>query len=135
MRLTPRHTYINVLRQGLYECPSLGPKATLVRYGSKRTAHYVLFALDNGFTFEFSSTGAGLRSSGPDLVPDLGISDTQFGLLTGFGFACSTSRGHSALARFAIVAHRVWITTVCVALWSLMRRLLRLRHGSHHPAR
>ncbi len=60
---------------------------------------------------------------GPDLVPELGISDTQFGLLTGFGFALLYTIVGIPLARLADSANRVWIMTVCVALWSLMTAL------------
>jgi len=53
-------------------------------------------------------------------VPELGISDTQFGLLTGFGFALLYTIVGIPLARYADTGHRVWIMTVCIALWSLM---------------
>jgi len=57
---------------------------------------------------------------GPELVPELGLSDTQFGLLTGFGFALLYTIVGIPLARYADSGHRVWIMSVCVALWSLM---------------
>jgi MFS family permease len=60
---------------------------------------------------------------GPDLVPELGISDTQFGLLTGFGFALLYTIVGIPLARVADTANRVWIMTICIALWSLMTAL------------
>ena len=59
----------------------------------------------------------GCPVAGPELVPELGPSDTQFGLLTGFGFARLYICRHP-LARFAM-RQRAWIMTVCVALWSL----------------
>ena len=40
--------------------------------------------------------------------------------LTGFGFALLYTFVGIPLARFADASHRVWIMTVCVALWSLM---------------
>ena len=84
--------------------------------------NYVLGALTLIYIMNFVDRGL-LAVVGPDLVPDLGISDTQFGLLTGFGFALLYTIVGVPLARFADVAHRVWIMTVCVALWSLMTAL------------
>jgi predicted MFS family arabinose efflux permease len=54
------------------------------------------------------------------LKADLGIDDTAFGLLTGFGFAFLYTIIGLPIARFAENHHRVWIMTICVALWSLM---------------
>lgn len=91
-------------------------------FGSRRYRNYVLAALTLIYVMNFVDRGL-LAVVGPDLVPDLGISDTQFGLLTGFGFALLYTFVGIPLARFADVAHRVWIMTVCVALWSLMTAL------------
>ena len=74
------------------------------------TLIYILNFVDRGL----------LAVVGPELVPELGLSDTQFGLLTGFGFALLYTFVGIPLARFADASHRVWIMTVCVALWSLM---------------
>ncbi|MBL4611848.1 MAG: MFS transporter, partial [Pseudomonas sp.] len=94
----------------------------LVGFGSKAYRNYVLFALTLIYILNFVDRAL-LAVVGPDLVPDLGITDTQFGLLTGFGFALLYTAVGIPLARFADVAHRVWIMTVCVALWSLMTAL------------
>ncbi len=59
----------------------------------------------------------------PQMKPELGISDTAFGLLTGFGFALLYTVVGIPLAQFAETRHRVWIMTVCIALWSLMTAL------------
>ncbi|GAB1259406.1 spinster family MFS transporter [Aurantivibrio plasticivorans] len=91
-------------------------------FGSKPYRSYVLFALTLIYIMNFVDRGL-LAVVGPDLIPDLGISDTQFGLLTGFGFALLYTFVGIPLARFADVAHRVWIMTVCVALWSIMTAL------------
>lgn len=96
-----------------------GAQGHLVGYGSKAYRNYVLFALTLIYIMNFVDRAL-LSVVGPDLVPDLGISDTQFGLLTGFGFALLYTIVGIPLARFADVAHRVWIMTICVALWSLM---------------
>lgn len=91
-------------------------------YGTKPYRTYVLWALTIIYILNFVDRGL-LAVVGPDLVPELGISDTQFGLLTGFGFALLYTIVGIPLARFADVGHRVWIMTVCVALWSLMTAL------------
>ncbi|WP_339651865.1 MFS transporter [Halopseudomonas pelagia] len=99
-----------------------GAQGQLVGYGSKAYRNYVLFALTLIYILNFVDRAL-LAVVGPDLVPDLGITDTQFGLLTGFGFALLYTAVGIPLARFADVANRVWIMTVCVALWSLMTAL------------
>lgn len=91
-------------------------------FGTKPYRTYVLLALTLIYIMNFVDRGL-LSVVGPDLVPDLGISDTQFGLLTGFGFALLYTIVGLPLARFADVANRVWIMTVCVALWSIMTAL------------
>jgi MFS family permease len=88
-------------------------------FGTKRYRTYVLSALTLIYIMNFVDRGL-LAVVGPDLVSELGISDTQFGLLTGFGFALLYTVVGMPLARYADAAHRVWIMTVCVALWSLM---------------
>ncbi len=91
-------------------------------FGTKRYRTYVLSALTLIYIMNFVDRGL-LAVVGPELVPELGISDTQFGLLTGFGFALLYTIVGIPLARYADAAHRVWIMTVCVALWSLMTAL------------
>ena len=88
-------------------------------FGSKRYRTYVLSALTLIYIMNFVDRGL-LAVVGPDLVPELGISDTQFGLLTGFGFALLYTIVGIPLARYADTGHRVWIMSICVALWSLM---------------
>lgn len=88
-------------------------------YGTKAYRTYVLSALTLIYIMNFVDRGL-LAVVGPELVPELGISDTQFGLLTGFGFALLYTIVGIPLARYADSAHRVWIMTICVALWSLM---------------
>ena len=88
-------------------------------FGTKRYRSYVLSALTLIYILNFVDRGL-LAVVGPELVPELGISDTQFGLLTGFGFALLYTIVGIPLARYADTGHRVWIMTVCIALWSLM---------------
>jgi len=88
-------------------------------FGTERYRTYVLSALTLIYILNFVDRGL-LAVVGPDLVPELGLTDTQFGLLTGFGFALLYTIVGIPLARYADRAHRVWIMTVCVTLWSLM---------------
>jgi MFS family permease len=97
-------------------------QSPITGFGTRRYRNYVLGALTLIYIMNFIDRGL-ISVVGPDLVPDLGLSDTQFGLLTGFGFALLYTFVGIPLARFADVAHRVWIMTVCVALWSLMTAL------------
>ena len=94
-------------------------RGEITGFGTRRYRTYVLSALTLIYIMNFVDRGL-LAVVGPDLVPELGISDTQFGLLTGFGFALLYTIVGIPLARFADTANRVWIITVCVALWSLM---------------
>ncbi len=88
-------------------------------FGTYGYRTYVLSALTLIYILNFVDRGL-LAVVGPDLVPELGLTDTQFGLLTGFGFALLYTIVGIPLARYADAAHRVWIMTVCVALWSVM---------------
>jgi sugar phosphate permease len=94
-------------------------QTSVTGFGTKCYRTYVLSALTLIYIMNFVDRGL-LAVVGPDLVPELGLSDTQFGLLTGFGFALLYTIVGIPLARYADVAHRVWIMSVCVALWSLM---------------
>ena len=91
-------------------------------FGTKPYRTYVLSALTLIYILNFVDRGL-LAVVGPELIPELGISDTQFGLLTGFGFALLYTVVGIPLARYADTANRVWIMTVCIALWSLMTAL------------
>ena len=91
-------------------------------FGTYGYRTYVLSALTLIYILNFVDRGL-LAVVGPELVPELGLSDTQFGLLTGFGFALLYTIVGIPLARYADAANRVWIMTICVALWSLMTML------------
>jgi MFS family permease len=91
-------------------------------FGSKPYRSYVLNALLLIYILNFVDRGL-LSVVAPALKPELGISDTAFGLLTGFGFALLYTVVGIPLAQYAERRHRVWIMTVCVALWSLMTAL------------
>ncbi|MCR5879176.1 MFS transporter [Phenylobacterium sp. J367] len=91
-------------------------------FGSKPYRSYVLTALLVIYILNFIDRGL-LSVVAPQMKPELGISDTAFGLLTGFGFALLYTVVGIPLAQFAETRHRVWIMSVCVALWSLMTAL------------
>jgi MFS family permease len=88
-------------------------------FGSKPYRSYVLTALTVVYILNFVDRQL-LSVVGPKLKPELGLSDTMFGLLTGPAFAVLYTMVGLPLARVAEVKHRVWIMTICVALWSLM---------------
>src|SRR5690606_26616788 len=95
-----------------------GAQGHLTGLGSKAYRNYVLFA--RTFTDLRDVAGRALPPVvGSELVPALVITATAFGLLTRFGCALLYTAVGIPLARFAEVANRVWIMTVCVALWSV----------------
>lgn len=94
----------------------------LTGFGTKAYRSYVLNALLLVYILNFVDRGL-LSVVAPAMKPELGISDTAFGLLTGFGFALLYTVVGVPLARVAERRHRVWIMTVCIALWSLMTAL------------
>src|SRR4051812_21470751 len=91
-------------------------------FGTRAYRSYVLTALLVVYIMNFIDRGL-LSVVSPQMKPELGISDTAFGLLTGFGFALLYTVVGIPLAQFSERKHRVWIMTVCVALWSLMTAL------------
>lgn len=99
-----------------------GTDGHLTGFGSKPYRSYVLTALLVIYILNFVDRGL-LSVVAPQMKPELGISDTAFGLLTGFGFALLYTFVGIPLAQFAETRHRVWIMTVCVALWSAMTAL------------
>jgi predicted MFS family arabinose efflux permease len=94
----------------------------LTGFGTKGYRSYVLTALLVIYILNFVDRGL-LSVVAPQMKPELGISDTAFGLLTGFGFALLYTVVGIPLAQFAETRHRVWIMSVCVALWSMMTAL------------
>ena len=86
-------------------------------FGSKPYRSYVLTALLIIYILNFIDRGL-LSVVAPQMKPELGISDTAFGLLTGFGFALLYTVVGIPLAQVAETRNRVWIMSACVALWS-----------------
>ncbi|ODT88472.1 MFS transporter [Phenylobacterium sp. SCN 70-31] len=91
-------------------------------FGSKAYRSYVLTALLVIYILNFVDRQL-LSVVAPQMKPELGISDTAFGLLTGFGFALLYTVVGIPLAQVSETRHRVWIMTICVALWSFMTAL------------
>ena len=89
----------------------------LTGYGTKAYRSYVLNALLFVYILNFLDRGL-LGIVAKPVMDELQISRGDFGLLTGIGFALFYSVVGIPLARFAEHGHRVWIMTICIALWS-----------------
>lgn len=94
----------------------------LTGFGSNAYRAYVLNFLLLIYILNFVDRNL-LAVVAPQLKPELGISDTAFGLLTGFGFALFYTVVGIPLAHFAERGNRVKLMSACVALWSLMTAL------------
>ncbi len=94
----------------------------LTGFGAKPYRTYVLTSLTVVYIFNFIDRGL-LSVVGPAIKPELGISDTLFGLLTGVGFALLYSIVGIPVAAAAETKNRVTIMAVCVAIWSVMTAL------------
>ena len=88
-------------------------------YGTPRYRFYVLNALLVVYILNFVDRGLLAVAAAP-IKADLGIDDTGFGLLTGFGFAMLYTLAGIPIARLAERKNRVIIIAVSVAFWSLM---------------
>lgn len=91
-------------------------------FGTKPYRSYVLTTLLVVFILNFIDRSL-LSVVAPQMKPELGISDTAFGLLTGFGFALLYTFVGVPLAQFSETRNRIGIMAACVALWSLMTAL------------
>ena len=60
---------------------------------------------------------------GPAIKADLGISDTQFGLLTGLAFALLYTSAGIPVARLADRFNRVRLLAAATTIWSVMTML------------
>lgn len=101
---------------------AIGGEATsgeghITGYGTKAYRSYVLNALLVVYILNFLDRGL-LGIVSEPVMNELAITDGQFGLLTGIGFALFYSVVGIPLARYAEYANRTWIMTICIALWS-----------------
>ncbi|MEL6366188.1 MAG: MFS transporter [Pseudomonadota bacterium] len=88
-------------------------------FGAPRYRFYVLNALLFVYILNFIDRGLLAVAAAP-IKADLGIDDTGFGLLTGFGFALLYTIVGIPVARLAEQRNRVRIIAVSVAIWSAM---------------
>lgn len=89
----------------------------LTGYGTKSYRSYVLNALLLVYILNFLDRGL-LGVVSEPIMNEFKITDFWFGLLTGPAFAIFYAFVGIPLARFAETGNRVWIMTVCIALWS-----------------
>ena len=102
--------------------PTAGHEGHTEGYGSRSYRSWVLGVLLFIFILNFVDRTL-LSVVAPQMKPELGISDTAFGLLTGFGFALLFTIVGIPLAQLAETRHRVWIMTICLTTWSVMTAL------------
>ena len=91
-------------------------------FGTPAYRTYVLNALLFIYVLNFVDRGL-LSVAAAPIKAEIGISDTAFGLLTGFGFALLYTVVGIPLARLAETRSRVKIMAGSVALWSAMTAL------------
>ncbi len=88
-------------------------------FGTPGYRAYVLNMLLLVYVLNFVDRGL-LAVVARPLKAEIEISDTAWGLLTGFGFALLYTSAGIPIARLAETRNRVWIMAVCLAFWSLM---------------
>ena len=99
------------------DTPASDSQGHVTGYGTKQYRSYVLNALLFVYILNFLDRGL-LGIVGAPVMNELKISNGEFGLLTGIGFALFYSIIGIPLARYAEYANRTWIMTICIALWS-----------------
>jgi MFS family permease len=99
------------------DTPASEAQGHLTGYGTKAYRSYVLNALLFVYILNFLDRGL-LGIVSEPVMNELQITDGNFGLLTGIGFALFYSIVGIPLARYAEVGNRTWIMTICIALWS-----------------
>lgn len=91
-------------------------------------AWYMVILLLVIYTFSFIDRQI-LGLLGPWIIADFGISDTKFGLLTGFGFAVFYTLFGLPCARIADSKSRRGLIAIGLLLWSLMTAMSSLARG------
>jgi len=89
---------------------------------------YVLFTLFLVYTFNFIDRQIVGILAGP-IKADLGLSDTQLGLMGGIAFALFYTALGIPIALLADRFNRAWIVTISLALWSGFTALCGFTHG------
>jgi predicted MFS family arabinose efflux permease len=93
------------------------PNGYLTGYGTPGYRTYVLNALLLVYVLNFLDRGL-LGVVSEPIMNELKITDGQFGLLTGLAFALFYAIVGIPLASMSETRNRVWIMTICIALWS-----------------
>ncbi|MEO1260680.1 MAG: MFS transporter [Bacteroidota bacterium] len=86
---------------------------------SEKYSWYVLFVLTGVYTFNFIDRRI-LAILQEPIKMELGLSDTQLGLLTGFAFAIFYVSLGIPIARWADRSNRKNIIALCMSIWSIM---------------
>lgn len=95
------------------------PKTIDDRYESPRYRRYVLFILTAVYALNFIDRQL-LVILQEDIKLDLGLTDTQLGLLTGFAFALFYVTAGIPIARWADRSNRRNIISMSIGVWSAM---------------
>lgn len=98
------------------------PAAPPNPYASKRAAWYALVLLTIVYSFNFIDRQL-LAILQESIKADLGLSDSQLGLLTGFAFAIFYVTAGIPIARWADRANRRDIVALSLFIWSFMTAL------------
>jgi MFS family permease len=99
--------------------PSLSPDGQANPYANDKVKYYALGVLTIVYTFNFIDRQL-LAILQESIRADLGLSDSQLGLLTGFAFAVFYVTAGIPIARWADKSNRRNIISIAVGLWSLM---------------
>lgn len=91
-------------------------------FGTRGYRGYVLFALTLAFTLNFIDRILIQILSEP-IINEFSLTDFQFGLLSGFGFALFYTIAGIPIARLAERSNRVRIIAVSIIIWSIMTAL------------
>lgn len=96
--------------------------ATGMPFGTSGYRGYVLFTLTLVYTLNFIDRILIQILSEP-IINEFSLTDFQFGLLSGFGFALLYTLAGIPIARLAERANRVRIIAVSIVIWSVMTAL------------
>jgi MFS family permease len=99
------------------DTPASESRGHITGFGTKAYRSYVLNALLIVYVLNFLDRGL-LGIVSEDVMNELQITDGNFALLTGLGFALFYSIVGVPLAHYAETGNRTWIMTICIALWS-----------------
>jgi MFS family permease len=94
-----------------------GSQGHVTGYGTRSYRSYVLNALLFVYILNFLDRGL-LGIVAEQVMGELKISNGEFGLLTGIGFALFYSVVGIPLAHYSETGNRTWIMTICIGLWS-----------------